>query len=62
MVLFQERRGPSDSEGTKPIQQFAPKARTKRNRVPPRRGGVGIYIIFALRNAKPSDSGGPFAF
>ncbi len=42
--LFQERRRPPDSEGTKPIQQLAPKARTKRNRVPPLRfGGVGIY-------------------
>ncbi|MCG2685965.1 hypothetical protein L6258_01175 [Candidatus Parcubacteria bacterium] len=40
---FKKGEDPSDSEGTKPIQQFAPKARTKRNRVPPRELGVGIY-------------------
>ncbi|MCG2685941.1 UDP-N-acetylglucosamine--N-acetylmuramyl-(pentapeptide) pyrophosphoryl-undecaprenol N-acetylglucosamine transferase [Candidatus Parcubacteria bacterium] len=42
---FKKGEDPSDSEGTKPIQQFAPKARTERNRVPPRELGVGIYLV-----------------
>jgi len=38
---------PAKAGWMKPIQQFAPKAGTKRNRVPPRVFGVGIYLGLA---------------